>query len=228
MEFSPTSLRTRATCRVCGSRGAGARPRPGRPDASRAPSEPGGEPAGPAGDPARARALRHDAATRTPAAWSSSRHTVPGPILSHSYWYRSGVNRTMTREPAGIAAGRRASWPAGRARRPRDRHRLQRRHPVRRLADARPAPPRLRPSDVTRYAIEKGYDVVRDFLRAEALQRALPDRHTKVITSIAMFYDLEDPARLRRATSPTASPKTASGSWSCTTCRRCSSRTPST
>jgi hypothetical protein len=32
-----------------------------------------------------------------------TRHTVPGSILYSSYWYRSGVNRTMTENLHGIA-----------------------------------------------------------------------------------------------------------------------------
>ena len=50
------------------------------------------------------------------------------------------------------------------------------------------------PSDVARYAVEKGYDVVNDFFSGPALQRRYPDQKAKVVTSIAMFYDLEDPA----------------------------------
>ena len=49
------------------------------------------------------------------------------------------------------------------------------------------------PSDVSRYAVEKGYDVVRDFYSAEGLRRRRPDQKAKAITSIAMFYDLENP-----------------------------------
>jgi hypothetical protein len=54
------------------------------------------------------------------------------------------------------------------------------------------------PSDVARYAIEKGYDVVRDFFGAEAQTQRYPDRKARVITSIAMFYDLEDPLAFLR------------------------------
>jgi SAM-dependent methyltransferase len=121
-----------------------------------------------------------------------TRHTVPGAILYHSYWYRSGVNRTMTENLHGIAAT------------------------AERLVGLQPgdlvidigcndgtlldgyATQGLRylgfdPSDVTRYAIEKGYDVVRDFYSYEGLRQRYPDQKAKVVTSIAMFYDLEDP-----------------------------------
>jgi hypothetical protein len=49
------------------------------------------------------------------------------------------------------------------------------------------------PSDVSRYAVEKGYEVIRNFFTAPAAQARHPDQKAKVITSIAMFYDLEDP-----------------------------------
>ncbi|MEA2420843.1 MAG: hypothetical protein QOE60_3049, partial [Thermoleophilaceae bacterium] len=108
------------------------------------------------------------------------RHTVPGQILYQSYWYRSGVNRTMTENLHGIARG------------------------VEELSGLRPgdlvidigcndgtlfdgySSRDLRflgfdPSDVTRYAVEKGYDVVRDFFTARALRQRYADRRAKVI-----------------------------------------------
>ena len=121
-----------------------------------------------------------------------TRHTVPGSILYHSYWYRSGVNRTMTLNLHEIA------------------------HRAGELVGLRPGDlvvdigcndgtlfdgfgsDQLRylgfdPSDVSRYAVEKGYDVVRDFYSYAQLRSRYPDRKAKVITTIAMFYDLEDP-----------------------------------
>ena len=74
------------------------------------------------------------------------RHTVPGSILYSSYWYRSGINRSMTENLHEIAAqarrrGRRSS--IGRHGR---RHRLQRRNPPRRVSGStsRPHPSRDR------------------------------------------------------------------------------------
>src|SRR5882724_940511 len=50
------------------------------------------------------------------------------------------------------------------------------------------------PADnVRRLAREKGLDVVPTFFSGDAFRRARPDRKAKVVTSIAMFYDLEDP-----------------------------------
>ncbi len=121
-----------------------------------------------------------------------TKHTVPGSILYSSYWYRSGVNRTMTDNLHGIAKGVEAILP------------LESGDLVvdigcndGTLLDGYEAKG-LRhlgfdPSDVARYAIAKGYDVVNDFFSAEALKRRRPDQKAKAITSIAMFYDLEYP-----------------------------------
>jgi hypothetical protein len=49
------------------------------------------------------------------------------------------------------------------------------------------------PSDVARYALEKGYEVVHDFYSYEHLRHRHVDRKARIITSIAMFYDLEYP-----------------------------------
>jgi hypothetical protein len=121
-----------------------------------------------------------------------TRHTVPGSILYSSYWYRSGVNRTMTANLHGIA------------------RRIEEIAPLESgdlvidigcndgtLFDGYRATG-LRhvgfdPSDVARYASEKGYDVVREFYSFDALRRRHPDQKAKAITSIAMFYDLEQP-----------------------------------
>ena len=121
-----------------------------------------------------------------------TKHTVPGSILYSSYWYRSGVNRTMTENLHGIARGVEAIVPLesgdlvvdigcndGTLL---DGYQAQ---GLRHLG--------FDPSDVARYAIAKGYDVVNDFYSAEALRQRRPDQKAKAITSIAMFYDLEYP-----------------------------------
>jgi hypothetical protein len=121
-----------------------------------------------------------------------TRHTVPGAILYSSYWYRSGVNRTMTENLHGIARAVESIIPI---------------EPGDLVVDIGCndgtlfdgyAPKGLRyigfdPSDVSRYAVEKGYDVVRDFYSFEGLRRRRPEQKAKAITSIAMFYDLEHP-----------------------------------
>lgn len=120
------------------------------------------------------------------------RHTVPGAILYQSYWYRSGVNETMTRNLHEIAAR------AGE---------MVDLHPGDLVIDIGCNDGTLLdgytasdlrylgfdPSDVGRYAVAKGYEVVRDFYSYERLRLRYSDQQARVITSIAMFYDLEYP-----------------------------------
>jgi C-methyltransferase C-terminal domain/Putative zinc binding domain/Methyltransferase domain len=123
------------------------------------------------------------------------RHTVPGSVLYSSYWYRSGINRTMTQNLHEIA--RQATEAIGGL------------HPGELVIDVGcndgtlldgyvDAPDGVTflgmdPSDVTRYAVAKGYDVVEDFFSHAALAERYPGRQARIITSIAMFYDLERP-----------------------------------
>jgi len=192
MSFSPTSLRTRTTCRICGSRQLAPVLNLGEQYISGAFPEPGG--AQPVQRAVPLELVRCDMTQDQDACGLVQiRHTVPGAILYQSYWYRSGVNQTMTRNLHGIAAAVEGltSLTAGDL-----------------VVDIGCndgtlfdgyATRDLRflgfdPSDVTRYAVEKGYDVVRDFFNARSLRQRYLDRRAKVITSIAMFYDLEDPA----------------------------------
>jgi SAM-dependent methyltransferase len=196
MILSPTSLRTRTTCRICDSPALTPVLDLGEQCIAGAFAEPGGR------DPVQ-RAIPLELVrcdmTRNQDGCGllQTRHTVPGTILYQSYWYRSGVNRTMTHNLHGIA---------------RATEDLVGLHPGDLVVDIGCndgtlfdgyAARDLRflgfdPSDVTRYAIEKGYDVVRDFFSARTLGLRYPDRRAKVITSVAMFYDLEDPAAFVR------------------------------
>ena len=196
MSLSPTSLRTRTTCRICGSDKLAPVLNLGEQLISGAFPDPGGSQ--PVARAIPLELVRCDM-TRDQDACGlvQVRHTVPGSILYQSYWYRSGVNQTMTRNLHGIARAVEdlTSLSAGDlvvdigcndgtlfdGYQARD---------VRFLG--------FDPSDQTRYAVKKGYEVVRDFFNARALGQRYADRRAKVITSIAMFYDLEDPAAFVR------------------------------
>jgi hypothetical protein len=187
----PTSLRTRTTCRICGSHELTPILDLGEQCIAGAFAEPGGK------EPVR-RAIPLELVrcdmTRDQDACGlvQIRHTVPGSVLYHSYWYRSGVNRTMTENLHGIArtVEKLVGLDAGdlvvdigcNDGTLLDGYSTEH---IRLLG--------FDPSDVARYAIEKGHDVVRDFFSIDALRRRYPDQRARVITSIAMFYDLEDP-----------------------------------
>lgn len=186
-----TSLTTRTSCRVCGSSelvpvlslgeqyiaGAFAEPEGEQPVSRRIPLE----------------LVRCDM-TRNEEGCGlvQLRHTVPGAILYRSYWYRSGVNQTMTRNLHEIAAQAEAMVDL---------------HPGDLVMDIGCNDGTLLdgyratdlkylgfdPSDIGRYAVAKGYDVVRDFYSYDHLRRRHVDRKARVVTSIAMFYDLEYP-----------------------------------
>src|SRR5215207_7540683 len=163
-----TSLVTRTTCRICGSPHLAPVLSLGDQRIAGAFAEPGG------GEPVR-RAIPVDlvrcdmTVDQDACGLIQLRHTVPGSILYQSYWYRSGVNRTMTENLHSIAQATET---------------LTELTPGDLVVDIGCndgtlldgySSRQLRflgfdPSDVTRYAIEKGYDVVRDFFSARALR----------------------------------------------------------
>jgi hypothetical protein len=187
----PTSLITRTTCRICGSPHLAPVLNLGDHHIAGAFADPGGK--APIERRVPLELVRCDT-TRDQEACGllQTKHTVPGAILYRSYWYRSGINRTMTENLHGIA--RRAQG-------------LAKLEPGDLIIDIGCNDGTLLdgysvdglkmlgfdPSDVSRYAVEKGYDVVRNFFTAEGAKARYPEQKAKVITSIAMFYDLEDP-----------------------------------
>ena len=97
-----TSLTTRTTCRICGSPELTSVLSLGDQYIAGAFAEPGGEQ--PVQRAIPLELVRCDM-TRDEEACGliQTKHTVPGSILYHSYWYRSGINRTMTVNLHGIA-----------------------------------------------------------------------------------------------------------------------------
>lgn len=186
-----TSLVTRNTCRICGSSALA-------PVLSLGDQYIAGAFATPGGDQPVHRAIPLELVrcdmTRDQDACGliQTRHTVPGSILYHNYWYRSGVNRTMTEnlheiarsaeELVGLSAGDLVVDIGCNDGTLLDGYRTEQ---VRHVG--------FDPSDISRYAVAKGYDVVRDFFSWSALRRRHPDVKAKIITTIAMFYDLERP-----------------------------------
>lgn len=191
-----TSLRTRTTCRICGNEALA-------PVIDLGAQALAGSFADPAGiEPVQRRVplelIRCDGAEEENACGLVQlRHTVPASIMYRSYWYRSGVNRTMTEHLHGIsqAAADRVDLKPGdlvvdvgcNDGTLLDGYRI----------------PELRalgvdPSDVARHAEDKGYEVVRNFYSADVVRDRYPNQRARVITTIAMLYDLEDPRGIVR------------------------------
>jgi SAM-dependent methyltransferase len=190
LAFSPI-LVTRQTCRICGTRAL-------TPVVSLGDQFIGGAFAKPDCTPPVQRRIPLDLVRCDPALDQNAcglvqmRHSVPPKVLYASYWYRSGVNQTMRDNLAGIAnmaegiAGLKAGdlvLDIG----CNDGTLLKsyRTEGIKRLG--------IDPSNVVSHARAAGLQVVNDFFSAAALRSAYPEQKPKVITSIAMFYDLENP-----------------------------------
>ena len=122
-------------------------------------------------------------------------HSVPPTILYSAYWYRSGTNRTMRDHLKGIADEAAAMVEK------RDARVLDIGCNDGTLLNAYPKPFvkfGIDPSDVAQEA--KGENtVVQDTFPSEQLDLDAQGKPFDVITSIAMFYDLEDPVAFVRS-----------------------------
>lgn len=120
-------------------------------------------------------------------------HTVEAGFLYRNYWYRSGVNRSMREALADIA---------------RAAERVVSLHPGDMVVDigsndgtllrAYETPDLVRvgfepATNLMPYAQERGTVTVNDFFSYASFRTLFGAASAKVITSIAMFYDLEDP-----------------------------------
>jgi SAM-dependent methyltransferase len=122
------------------------------------------------------------------------RHTTPGDLMYRQYWYQSGISSLMREHLAALA------------------------QTAERIAGVRPGDLVLdigcndgttlrgyrtaglervgfEPNQLYRKAAKGGATVINDYFNAEAFRARFGRRKAKVITSLAMFYDLEDPAR---------------------------------
>ncbi len=122
-------------------------------------------------------------------------HTVSHEAMYRNYWYRSGMNQTMTDELNGIAAKMESLaklWAGdyvidiG----ANDGTLLRGyKTPAIHLVGFEPA------RNLQQYNSVGTTKVFEDFFNADAWQKNFPKARAKVITAIAMFYDLEDPNR---------------------------------
>ena len=183
---------TRQTCRICGSTAL-------TPVVSLGAQHIGGAFAGPDGKPPVQRRVPLELVRCDPSRDQNAcglvqlRHSVPPRILYRSYYYRSGINQTMRDHLASLA--RMAESIA----QPKaadlvvdigcnDGTLLKSYEtPGLKILGFDPA------TNIVAYAKANGVPVVNDFFSAASFRQACPDRKPKVITSIAMFYDLENP-----------------------------------
>ena len=189
--FSPI-LVARQSCRLCGSKGLS-------PVLSLGDQYIAGSFAGPDGKPPVSRRIPLELVRCDPDKDQGAcglvqlRHSVPPRILYRSYFYRSGINQSMRDHLAGITKFGE------------DTVKLHAGDLVvdigcndgTLLKSYRTAGLRILGIDpatnIVEYARKNGVQVVNDFFSADALRSVYPYERPKVITSIAMFYDLENP-----------------------------------
>jgi SAM-dependent methyltransferase len=133
-------------------------------------------------------------------------YTVPPEVLYSVYWYRSGTNATMRGHLAGIAQEGAALLGK----------------PNARVLDIGCNDGTLLaayPKEFTKYGIDpsdlarevpKGITVVHELFPSQELVSILGGAQLDIITSIAMFYDLEDPIGFARAVKQVLAPE---GIW---------------
>jgi len=129
-------------------------------------------------------------------------HTVPPEVLYSVYWYRSGTNATMTNHLGALAKEAAALYgkPGARV--------LDIGCNDGTLLKAYPetfAKFGVDPSDLAN-EVPAGITVVHDLFPSNDLFHALDGKLCDIVTSIAMFYDLEDPIAFARAIKRVLSP----------------------
>jgi len=133
-------------------------------------------------------------------------HSVPSKILYSAYWYRSGTNQTMRDHLKGIAdeaAGMVGKKDARVLDIGCNDGTLLKNYPedfVKYGVD---------PSDVAR-EVGGGIRVIQDIFPSAELAKEIEGKKFEIITSIAMFYDLEDPVAFVKDIASTLS---ANGIW---------------
>lgn len=126
------------------------------------------------------------------------RHYIPGDTLYTDYWYRSGINRTMRDQLAGIAHKTEELVKLNTGDVVLDigcnDGTLLRSYskPGIRLIGI-DAAKKIGNQPINRYFEGTSIKLVRDYFSTSSFMKANPKGLAKVITSIAMFYDLEDP-----------------------------------
>lgn len=120
------------------------------------------------------------------------RHTVERDVLYTKYWYKSGISTTMVKALADIVSSAKKLLELS----PKDividiganDGTLLRQYQTTGLITVG-----FEPSDLWKLATQGTSKIINDYFNYAAFRKEFGDRKAKVITSISMFYDLEDP-----------------------------------
>lgn len=135
------------------------------------------------------------------------KHSVPPNILYAAYWYRSGTNNTMRSHLKGIATKAMEIWSRDEA------TVLDIGCNDGTLLKNYPAAFKkygVDPSDVAQEVEGENLQVIQDIFPSPYLTKVFGQNRLDIITSIAMFYDLEDPVAFCRSIRDLLSPE---GVW---------------
>jgi hypothetical protein len=120
------------------------------------------------------------------------RHTFSKDYLYTHYWYRSGTSPTMIFELADIV--KKASTMVNLEHEDfvidigANDGTLLKQYENKNLTKVG-----FEPSNLWKYGVSPGTTIINDYFNARAFMERFPGRKAKIITSIAMFYDLDDP-----------------------------------
>ena len=120
------------------------------------------------------------------------RHTFSKDYLYTHYWYRSGTSPTMIFELADIV--KRASNMVNLEHEDfvidigANDGTLLKQYENKNLIKVG-----FEPSNLWKYGVSSGTTIINDYFNARSFMERFPGRKAKIITSIAMFYDLDDP-----------------------------------
>jgi len=131
------------------------------------------------------------------------KHSVPPQILYSAYWYRSGINNTMREHLKGIAGRAMEIWGGSQANVLDigcNDGTLLKQYPSNFAAFG------VDPSDIASEVKGENLQVVQDVFPSNRLTQLLGDKKLDIVTSIAMFYDLEDPVGFCRQIKKLLSP----------------------
>jgi len=131
------------------------------------------------------------------------KHSVPPDVLYAAYWYRSGTNNTMRQHLKGIAKKAMKIWSKSHA------TVLDIGCNDGTLLKNYPAGFKkfgVDPSDVAQEVTGENLQVIQDIFPSSQLDSAIGSVKLDIITSIAMFYDLEDPVAFCRSIKEFLSP----------------------